>query len=383
MNSPTNFELDLIQEDALFLTQMFLELSKEKHSSILFPSLIPYLSLFTIESYQYFQAYSPTIALKLSSHEEIIRRSRMCIKFFEDKNKQIDEIFDTLNWIIRFYENYHVKNHTGLLAPLKKLLQTDLGLFFYEHHLFGSNYTGLFNMGFSEHDLPKNQNEISSVLKNLNFSVAYELGTYAAGVLNALGTDLAKKEVAFFDYRLESDSLGYVDKKSKNFLTTIFNGPQNIQLNLTLLIFLTQSMFLSRMLEMLTNSPSYSSFKFRYLTVYHLYTSLKRLQNYSYPRNLLTNSSKAFLQEIIGNQEIKWLVKDQKFRNILVHYALQDFSETHLSAQIPLFGLVEYFYDGASFVDIASQVNQQLTRVCDLLEEWLSWEVKPHQIRHW
>ncbi len=375
-------ELLCIQEDALFFAEMMIFLKDHSMNGIIIPSMIPYYSLFTIESYQYFQKQFHENTLKLSSFEPIIRRSRMCIKLLEDSKKQINNIFDSLNLIVKFYRNYHIESHTGKFAALKKLLQMDLGLFIYDSRIIGSNYTGLFNLGFSQSDLAENAIKNADPFKNLSFNLGYELGHYIGEVLLIFGKDITNIAPRFFDYRLEDELFGYIDKKGETFLKMIFDGSGNISLNFALLVFLTQMNFMLQILSNLSSVHSYTLFKIKYLIAYHSYVSFKKLQNYCYRRNLLTKDSKFYLQEIIAEQDFKRII-NKNLRNALVHYSLEGFSKDSVMSDVPLFGIVEYFTNGKSYFEIVEQVDEQIGRVRSLLEKWFDWEAQPHQIKSW
>ena len=172
-------EFDLIKSDIDFYLALVLPLAERQSSSIIFPALIPYLSLFTVETYKYLQQVLPYYAHSLSiKYSGIIDASRMRVKFFDDTEKRISGMFELLSWVSEFHSEWHVNRHKGIFAPLKRIPQDDLGIFAYNGHVIGSTHTGLLNLGYEKEDLPTTSKEISAVIGPLTGSVAESLGNY-------------------------------------------------------------------------------------------------------------------------------------------------------------------------------------------------------------
>ena len=73
-----SLELESIKQDVDFYYDVMLKLSSKRTIGVLIFGLMPYLSLFTVETYNYFQANFPQNAKSiLREHEEIITSSRM------------------------------------------------------------------------------------------------------------------------------------------------------------------------------------------------------------------------------------------------------------------------------------------------------------------
>ena len=77
-----------------------------------------------------------------------------------------------------------------------------------------------------------------------------------------------------FVYQISDSELKYVDTKSVKFLNSIFNGHGYEAINLTLLMFLTQINFLRFVLNQLMGSSPHTLFKFKFIALYHLHSSL-------------------------------------------------------------------------------------------------------------
>ena len=172
-------EIDSIKRDAEFYIDLMSNLTSKQSMGILIFGLLPYMSLFTVETYKYLQSNFPLYARTITqSHEKIVSASRIRIKLFDDTDKRTDGVLQLLKWIIEFNEEWYIKSHKGLLAPLKRALQDDLGIFFYDNHIIGSTHVGLFNIGYEKKDLPSSGPEIYKILGLLSKSVGEDLGKY-------------------------------------------------------------------------------------------------------------------------------------------------------------------------------------------------------------
>lgn len=377
-------ELDSIKKDAHFYLNLIVKLHNRELSGILIPSLIPYYSLFTIESHKHLQKIRPQYALSLSNRfQAIIQASRMRTKFFDDTRKKVDGTFELLDWITDFHRKWYIGGHRGCLAPIKRAIQEDLGVFFYQGHVIGSTHTGILNLGYSRKDLPTTSESIASTMRTLSFSVGKELGEYIAKILSFPEFAPDPTELENIDYNLQDEMLGYTDVKSKKYLASIFNGRASEAINLSLVLFLTQVNFLQYILNNLVVGASCTLFKLKYIVLYHLASSLRKLQSYCYRKQILTDHSLGHLQAIVMDRDLGEITSQSAFRNILVHYGIRDVPDTFLSYDAKLYGLTEYFFDGRTYDEVADIVNKQIECTSAILEEWLNWPVRQSQIRSW
>lgn len=380
-------ELDSIRADTSFYLDLMLQLSTHKSSAVLIFEIVPFLSLLTIEAYDYLQREFPVYAADLlKTHEKIIRRSRMRTKFFDDRVKRIDGMLDLLAWIVQFHRDWHINQHKGFLAPLKKALQCDLGIFVYDGHVIGSTHTGLLNLGLEEGDLPTGSEEIPAILGSLSRSVSEDIGRYVAYVAQlSAWREFAPTgpDVGSFVYSLEDEKFGYRDERSTSYFASVFNGPGTEAFNISLLLFLVTVNFLEHILKCLwTGSPT-TLFKLKFVTLYHLYSSIEKLKNFYYPSGMLTDRSKEYAQAILGDRGLQSIKRQSAFRNILVHYRIDGVPESSLTPTTKLYGLVEHFFDGQTYADVDKKLDDQVARVSLLLEEWLNWTLRASQISKW
>jgi hypothetical protein len=114
-----------------------------------------------------------------------------------------------------------------------------------------------------------------------------------------------------------------------------------------------------------------------------LESSLSKLQDYYYPKKLLTNRSREHIQHILKDKELK-LIKDQtKLRNILVHYKIEGVLIETLNQKLDFYGLIEHFFQGMTYHQVDQILDTQIQRISTLFDEWLNWSVRPSQLRNW
>jgi hypothetical protein len=381
---PRMIEFDSIKVDADFFLNLMLQLNSYKASGILVFGLVPFLSLFVVETHNYLQSTLPAYAIALSkTHERIIRSSRMRTKFFDDSAKRVEGMFELLSWIEQFHHEWHIGSHKGFLAPIKKALQDDLGIFVYDGHIIGSTHTGLLNLGFEIGDLPTTKKEISATIGSLSRSVGVEIGSYIARLSQWPEFAFDRSNTSYFAYKIADEKLGYKDERSTRYFSSIFNGAGVTEIYISLLLFLATINFLGYIFKQLVIDSPVTLFKLKFITLHHLSSSLEKLRNYYYPKGVLTDRSKKYFQAILEDKDLESIKRQSLLRNILVHYKIDGLPDNSLSYTAKLYGLVEYFVNGATYDDVNRKLDDQITRVSLLLEEWLNWKIQPGWIKKW
>jgi hypothetical protein len=377
------YEIGMIKQDIEFYADVFISLTSKPASGVLIFGLLPYLSLFVIETYKYLQSNFPLYARAIAqSYAEILHASRTRTKFFDDANKRIDGALEHLKWIIEFNEEWHINSHKGFLAPLKRALQDDLGMFFYDNHIIGSTHVGLFNIGYERKDLPTTSLEISKLFGPLSKSVGEDLGKYLARIYS-LPEFTPNKSGTMFSYNINEENLKYKDEKAKRFFNTVFNGETTLDLNFSLLLFLTTTNFFQHIFANIVTGKPTTLFKLKFITLYHLVSSLTKLRDYYYPQNILTAQSKEFIEEILKDKDLQLIKTLKDFRNILVHYKISGIPETLLNPATNLYGLTEYFSAGKTSTEVENILDTQIERISILLEQWINWKTSSAQLSRW
>ena len=307
----------------------------------------------------------------------------MRIKYFDDTKKNVDGTFELLRWIIDFNEEWFIRGHKGWLAPIKRALQSDLGIFLYGDHIIGSTHIEMFNMGYGKKDLPETSSEISKELRLLSRTIGESLGRYL-GQLCSFPEFIPDNSLdTAFSYNINDKKLKYKDVKSKKFFNTIFNSNETIDINFSLSLFLSSLNFLQHIFRNILFGSPPTMFKLKFITLFHLASSLEKLRNYYYPKGILTSRSVKYLQEILGDDNLKVVSRQKKFRNNMVHYKIDGVAEELLNQNVNLYGLIEYYFDGKSYDDVDKIIDYQIERISAILEEWLTWKLTSNQLSSW
>ena len=224
------FETNLIKKELSFFMDFIPQLDKKNSFTTLIFGLLPYFSLFRIETYKYldkkFPHYLQNFPIK---YDEITKNSRMRIKFFDDTISQVDGVIEFLDNISDFFEDWFINSHTGYLSSLKKALQPDLGIFVYDGHIIGSTHTGLFLTGLEANHLYTQNNQITEDFGTILHQVGEEMGTYFAYLSNF--SEFTPIKINHFKYNLQDNKFGYQDVKAVEFLPLIFNESKTIPIN--------------------------------------------------------------------------------------------------------------------------------------------------------
>ncbi|MFN5515834.1 MAG: hypothetical protein ACK5CA_14120 [Cyanobacteriota bacterium] len=178
-----SLEINLVRKDVGFYEQLVGLLSKKQSSGIIIFGIMPYISLFTIESNKYIKSNLKHCTPSLpKNNEKIIQNSRMRLKLFDDDKNKVDGTFSLLDDISQFLENWFINSHQGPLASMKQALQPDMGIFFYEDHIIGSTHTWTYTNSLEKTEQLNSFEDTAGRMSQIGKSVGQDLGSYLAGI---------------------------------------------------------------------------------------------------------------------------------------------------------------------------------------------------------
>jgi hypothetical protein len=373
-------ELEMVDHDLLFFYDLIQKTSSAKEIGILVFGLIPYYSLFILESYKYICSVEPNYeVIAKRKHEDIITSSRHQVKLFDGTRQDVQNVMKSIDTVVKLYLDWFVNSHKGLLSELKKLIQTDLGLYIYNNHIIATTHIAFFNLGYADHISLFTQGVASGT--PLSSSFGHDVGQYLSLLYRFLHPQDDFIPPTFCKYNIQGTLLRSKDVKSKNYYTTIFNGTSSEQLNACLMFFMTSANFASYILPELVESRNFTFFKIKFLTLYHLVISLTKFQNYFYNQNILTTRSKEYFKKIFSGKDLKRIKNRADFRNILVHYNFENYLSKQRNVLVnfqpdrEFYGLVEHFFNGNTAIDVDDLIDSELHRIATILEEWSGWKI--------
>ena len=367
-DNSNSFEFLMIQNDIKFCNDLIHSMIASPKMGILSFSFLPYLSLFIVESFDYLNVNRHEYAQLIKpQYEDVLRASRVRVKLFEE-----DNIADIISWISEDQIAWYNHDHNGSFGWLKRIIQSDMGLFSYHNHIISTTHIALLNLGV----IKEQQNTIaSSFMNNLSFlslSISEEIGRYISRLyLNLITTSQNDQTLPISTYKITSEFVTHKDVKARTYYSSTFNGPASDQVNSGLLLLLSALNFFHKIMDRMSTDKNDTLLKFKFITLYHAIASIERLKNRYWSQGLLSDRSKGFLKAILTDEEVKFITSTTKLRNILVHYSMEGVPLAKLNLNTRLFGLVEYCYKGLSAEDLESLLDRQLLRILMSLEEWL------------
>jgi len=365
-------EIRALINDTLFFRSLLSFLINSKHGSVISFNAIPFLSLYVVESQKYLISIDPTIreALEESlgfNFKEFIETSRNRIKLFEE-NSGIEEIALRFDNIVKSQKEAFNREHTGLLGWLKRLLQDDIGIYVFNDNVINTTHTVVYNLGLESYTS-------NSQISQLMLSVSQDIGKYTETLFQAFVIGHNGEYQEFFQQDTQKQ-IRSIDRKSDRYYPLIFKNPEARELNALLTLLFPMTNFLAFGLSQITSRKSETAFKLKFVGLYHIIHSLSNLQDYYYNSTVLSTDSKHFLKVILSSKEVKLIKKKQLLRNILVHYEIRGIPEAVLDETKPFSGIVEHLFNGATFDEVETIIDEQLARVGSVLQEWSSYPIK-------
>lgn len=209
--------LSLIAADAEFFRDFFLGPRFEHIRSVAILALMPFLSAFIFESSEYIKRKDPAAVRALEPHRDLLRTSRLRFKLLDDNRKSFDEVLDNASDLAAVNSGWMMEDHRGLLGPLKRLIQPDLGVFFAQTEMFCTTHVAFLNLGLSKEALAASSLSLANLGPYLH-DTSVDFGRYLAFLLHKLdmGTDVSDSARG-----VPLPPAGFQDLKSKRLYRTM------------------------------------------------------------------------------------------------------------------------------------------------------------------
>lgn len=310
---------------------------------------IGFLSLFAYESHARLRELDPQLASAMQvtpDTSDVMARSRHSLKLFEDTRRGIE---GQLQYFGRTIIPSHERNFIGgVRVPFLRVLARDLGIYYYDGRAIASTHSASFVVGLNPESLFRGG--FAQISK-----IAEEYGRYFA----AWGAEHSEGATSFIT-AMNPDLVRDKDVRSSSEYATRFNGCRTPQLNALLGVFAALLNTADRLFVLDKSSESKQTLlKMRYLSVYQVLRSLKRLLEER--QTELSRQSMVYVESMINNRSAKLVFGpgSRAFRNSLMHYrpdrridlARLSLDETH-------YGLIQLCYsmDVAAFEEALSSL---------------------------
>jgi hypothetical protein len=355
-----------ISSDAVYVGRLIRDLTDPKCASfgpVVSICMTPYLSLFAHESYRKRSASDPALSALMSSDvEEIITRSRHTLKLFEDNQRWVDgQITYFRDEILPMHTNYFLGK---IRFPPARVFMKDLGLFSYDKKLIVNSHGATFYMGIEPEAWFTNTAEAERAVYEKYVRIFHHLG---ARLDSGDATFILSLDPQLFNQEID-------DVRADRYYPSVFDGPQNTYLNAVLSVFRGMMNFVNSVIVAgaRANDIDYTVFKIRFLTLYSVLESLKRLRAEQQSHRLAPRSV-SFIDRIVDTAETQTIIarSAKPFRNTLMHYNLDPRVDVaRVDVNQPLFGLVPIYFPSYDVAAFAAMVDQCINEVASKLEEW-------------
>lgn len=283
-------------------------------------------------------------------------------KLLDDNKINIEETIYLHNRILEDHHNYFNRSHKGFIRRLIKHIQPDIGVFEYNGNFIGT--TTLYNFYLSK-------SSSNTPIHELSAGKSHDIGYNLGALLGELEEKINFKDPSIYENikSIEIEGIAYKDYKANKYYKNLFSSslPKGV---VHLLLSLIAPLNFSYYVLSHERIDEKVSFKIKYLIVYHVLSSIKKLQGYFYKNNLISESSKDIFSEILSDKEVKLLLSSRKFRNILVHYELRNINTDKISEELVLNGIIEQCHNKLSYKELSDIVNSQTLRISSLLISW-------------
>jgi hypothetical protein len=324
---------------------------------------MPYMALFAHESRVKLTQIAPELVPEATAdYQEIAARSRNSLKLFDDNRRRIDGQLDYFRDEIRTAHTHFFINRVNRLF---RFLAKDLGRFTYDGKLITTSHVATFHLGLPPSEL---------VWKRGPEMKAH--GEAFGRYFGSLGAEIPDSGGETFYSTLEPRKMGRLgdDLRAATYYEHGFEGEGNADLNTLLTVFRCMVNFASSAVPptAANNAIDYSEFKIRYVTAFHVLSSLRLLRNDS--QCSLSPHAATHLARILDCDEARSILSEAAipFRNTLIHYGLDSrVPEETIDLTDPLFGLApHYFTSCAGPIDLAKLVDRALLKTAAGLNDW-------------
>jgi hypothetical protein len=344
---------------------------------------MPFVSAFLYESIRYTRQVKPETLPEVRSHQELLRASRMRMKLLDGDPRTLDELLTDADELVTIVKDLFMRDHRGILGPLKRLLQKDVGVHFIQNEVVGTLHVALLNTGLptstlytlSLDALAPYLNERGETIGREAVQVLHELG-----ILRDLDIDAYAAEGAP-EHPLSPPQ--YRDLKSERFYGSIARrtAPNRNGVGVVLTSILSQVNTARVVVPIVAERNEVAAFKIRFVSLFHAALSLQWLLNKDQGNYVLHKDTVQHIKTVLAADAIRSVRKRNSLRNHFFHYDLKENAKRRilpdLVPHLPLYGLVEAHTSGKSLSDIANDVELGLDCISEGLGNLLSQPLTP------
>ena len=359
--------LSLIAADARLFRDLALEPRFESVRPIAALALMPFLSAFVYESARYIRRANAAVGTP--PHEDMLLTSRMRVKLTEDKYRTSAEVLENAEGLSAINSGWFLEGHRGLLGPLKRLLQPDLGLLFMDGEVVCTTHVAFLNLGLTKEALSDSSLSLNNLGPHLRDTMV-DVGEYVGLLLGMLGEDAAVPG------RVSEAKLGpmqYRDVKSAGFYGSIARrvAPDRNEVSILLTQMLSQTNTARILVPKVAGCREAAALKIGFVSLFQTALCLRKLLEEERNAPFLQTDAIELVSETLTSEQVTDVLENRGLRNALVHYGVGKRAASRLSSGLPLYGLVEAHADGETFAGVTNKVGAGLDHVSQGLRDLL------------
>jgi hypothetical protein len=281
---------------------------------------------------------------------EIIEKSRNSLKYLEGGDPDVGAML----------KDFDAEVIQPARADYLPQFGTDLGIFRYQGQIYSTTHSAAFGLGIPFSRLG------SPYIRD----VATDYGKY----FREWGAKIEDTK-SFLNY-LDEKYVGQEENRvSSDFYGHTFNGNGPEALNAFVVLLHSALTFSNLLLVADPQEDSFhTTFKLRYLTLYHAVRSVQALIGLREPGVALSTSSRTYMQKILSLPLAKLIVKNNSnpsaLRRSLIHYAPEDRFMAEVSLSEPLYGLLGAAFPESTFDDSVECIYACSVAVAEIFAEW-------------
>jgi hypothetical protein len=371
MNVTRERELRLIAQDGWEIRQLVDAIRAHPHGGIIGLTLAPYVSFYVVEACERLHrlAGRGVRIPQLTEIDEELRRIRSRLKLLDSDRADIERTLAVLSAIEEGSNTFFARPHRGILGPLKRWLQKDLGMYFCGQDLICTTHVGLVNSGLdptrpselveaTEHDISRRWHEYSRTLGSF-------VGALTTALEPIVGSMPTRPSAPAVDLPFSAE-----DYKARDAYTTLGLqiGTDRRPLTAAVTWLVSQVNFVHHVLRRIEPSSRGMCFRIRYLTVFHALDGLRRL-GAILRRRRDSRMAIAAAEILRRGRELRG---QRPLRNALAHpYDLGEVEARIATGVDPLDAVVRHFSRRTS-VELTALLDQQLAVMSDQFRNLVS-----------
>lgn len=370
--------LTLIEADLTFFRDLAFGYRSSPVGSIGSLALMPFLSAFVYESAMYLKGRDTNVGDLLKPHEDLLRTSRLRHKLLDDSKKSFTEILSHAEELVNINRSWFDTMHQGPFGWLRRMRQTDLGVYFVDDEIICTTHVAFLNLGISKEKLLGSSMSFETIGRFLS-ETSQDFGRYAGLLMNSPDFSVPALELP---PATPSLPIHYRDLKSRPFYEATAHrvAPGHLSVSLLMTMILTQVNAARVLVPVIASQSSVAKFKLRFVSLYHAVSALSKLVNMNVDCNFLRPSVIRELDELLDAPPNRTVTTNKFLRNNLVHYGVHKSITPRLSGDQPLLGLIEAHAPEHTLASLAEDVTIGLDLVAEHLVRMLPKTLTPYGV---